>query len=186
MISNDPLGTSPPPMSIESGRYAYPQDEEAPRMEHLEDLDYYAGDYIPGVEGEGRLSNVYDPNPHAQRRESGDPRGVQGDEGHAFEQHHDSLVEDLNQQDPDGFSPEPTPLPKIPLFVLSVVIFSEPLTSTILFPFVYFMVSVISISFVCAQLRARKRMTDVDSCLDMDENWCGSCPLHLICLEGNN
>ncbi|KAG0329474.1 hypothetical protein BGZ99_001860 [Dissophora globulifera] len=32
-----------------------------------------------------------------------------------------------------------TPLPKIPLFVLSVVIFSEPLTSTILFPFVYFM-----------------------------------------------
>ncbi|KAF9567908.1 hypothetical protein EC968_003144 [Mortierella alpina] len=33
----------------------------------------------------------------------------------------------------------PTPLPKIPLFVLSVVIFSEPLTSTILFPFVYFM-----------------------------------------------
>ncbi|KAK3844647.1 MAG: major facilitator superfamily domain-containing protein [Linnemannia gamsii] len=35
----------------------------------------------------------------------------------------------------------PTPLPKIPLFVLSVVIFSEPLTSTILFPFVYFMVT---------------------------------------------
>ncbi|KAK3813641.1 MAG: major facilitator superfamily domain-containing protein [Linnemannia elongata] len=35
----------------------------------------------------------------------------------------------------------PTPLPKIPLFVLGVVIFSEPLTSTILFPFIYFMVT---------------------------------------------
>ncbi|KAH7036937.1 major facilitator superfamily domain-containing protein, partial [Linnemannia elongata] len=34
-----------------------------------------------------------------------------------------------------------TPLPKIPLFVLGVVIFSEPLTSTILFPFIYFMVT---------------------------------------------
>lgn len=35
---------------------------------------------------------------------------------------------------------EPTPLPKLPLFVLSIVIFTEPVTSTILFPFVYFMV----------------------------------------------
>ncbi|ORZ23796.1 major facilitator superfamily domain-containing protein [Lobosporangium transversale] len=40
-----------------------------------------------------------------------------------------------------SLSPQtPTPLPKVPLFVLSIVIFSEPLTSTILFPFVYFMV----------------------------------------------
>ncbi|KAG0020563.1 hypothetical protein BGZ80_003987 [Entomortierella chlamydospora] len=43
-------------------------------------------------------------------------------------------------RDDTSFMQEPTPLPKIPLFVLSIVIFSEPLTSTILFPFVYFMI----------------------------------------------
>ncbi|KAG0001791.1 hypothetical protein BGZ79_004143 [Entomortierella chlamydospora] len=37
-------------------------------------------------------------------------------------------------RDDTSFMQEPTPLPKIPLFVLSIVIFSEPLTSTILFP----------------------------------------------------
>ncbi|KAG0252665.1 hypothetical protein DFQ27_007922 [Actinomortierella ambigua] len=42
--------------------------------------------------------------------------------------------------DPDLLDRQlPTPLPMIPLFVLTVVIFSEPLTSTILFPFIYFM-----------------------------------------------
>ncbi|KAK3814368.1 MAG: major facilitator superfamily domain-containing protein [Benniella sp.] len=54
---------------------------------------------------------------------------------------------DIHQGDPSGSSApqEPTPLPKLPLFVLSVVIFTEPVTSTILFPFVYFMVSFNSI-----------------------------------------
>ncbi|CAG8649943.1 25221_t:CDS:2, partial [Dentiscutata erythropus] len=33
-----------------------------------------------------------------------------------------------------------TPLPKMTMFVLSVIVFSEPMNSTILFPFVYFMV----------------------------------------------
>ncbi|GJJ76945.1 hypothetical protein EMPS_09304 [Entomortierella parvispora] len=141
MILNDPLGASPTPMAVESSRYPFPEDVEAPGMGHLEDLDYCA-DYIPGVEGEGpRFSNDYDPNFHAQRRGSGDPRGDQGDEEHTFEQDHYSLQEeDLNRRDVDESPPEITPLPKIPLFVLSVVIFSEPLTSTILFPFVYFMV----------------------------------------------
>ncbi|KAF9577073.1 hypothetical protein BGW38_007959, partial [Lunasporangiospora selenospora] len=45
------------------------------------------------------------------------------------------------KHDGQGAAAKPTPLPKIPLLVLSIVIFSEPLTSTILFPFVYFMVS---------------------------------------------
>jgi len=33
-----------------------------------------------------------------------------------------------------------TPLPKLPIFVLSVIIFSEPLNFSFLLPFVYFMV----------------------------------------------
>ncbi|CAG8678321.1 11726_t:CDS:2, partial [Acaulospora morrowiae] len=33
-----------------------------------------------------------------------------------------------------------TPLPKTPIFILSLIIFSEPINSTILLPFVYFMV----------------------------------------------
>ncbi len=35
-----------------------------------------------------------------------------------------------------------TPLPKLPMSILSVIILSEPLSSTILLPFVYFMVIV--------------------------------------------
>ncbi|CAG8695326.1 7225_t:CDS:2, partial [Cetraspora pellucida] len=36
--------------------------------------------------------------------------------------------------------PKETPLPKMIMFVLSVIVFSEPMNSTILFPFIYFMV----------------------------------------------
>ncbi|KAJ1566578.1 hypothetical protein HK405_009260 [Cladochytrium tenue] len=39
-----------------------------------------------------------------------------------------------------GFGRQPTPLPRKIMFVLSVVILSEPMSMTILFPFVYFMV----------------------------------------------
>jgi hypothetical protein len=34
-----------------------------------------------------------------------------------------------------------TPLPKVQMLVISILLFSEPLTSTILFPFIYFMAS---------------------------------------------
>ena len=34
-----------------------------------------------------------------------------------------------------------TPLPKVQMFVIAIILFSEPLTSTILFPFIYFMVN---------------------------------------------
>ncbi|KAI9027375.1 major facilitator superfamily domain-containing protein [Phycomyces nitens] len=36
--------------------------------------------------------------------------------------------------------PPPTPLPRLQILVISIVLFSEPLTSTILFPFIYFMI----------------------------------------------
>lgn len=35
---------------------------------------------------------------------------------------------------------DPTPLPKLQMLILSIILFSEPLTSTILLPFIYFMV----------------------------------------------
>jgi hypothetical protein len=34
-----------------------------------------------------------------------------------------------------------TPLPKLQMFIISIMLFSDPLTSTILLPFIYFMVS---------------------------------------------
>lgn len=41
----------------------------------------------------------------------------------------------------DGSIYKVTPLPRVQMFVISVLLFSEPLTSTILFPFIYSMVS---------------------------------------------
>lgn len=38
---------------------------------------------------------------------------------------------------------DPTPLPKLQMLILSIILFSEPLTSTILLPFIYFMVQLI-------------------------------------------
>ncbi|TPX37689.1 hypothetical protein SmJEL517_g00556 [Synchytrium microbalum] len=66
----------------------------------------------------------------------------------------DSICEDERRQPFDGLPVvqnygaagarnhvvEPTPLPKSILFVLCIIIFSEPMSMTILFPFVYFMV----------------------------------------------
>lgn len=43
--------------------------------------------------------------------------------------------------DSDDGDDKVTPLPKVQMFVISVLLFSEPLTSTILFPFIYSMVS---------------------------------------------
>lgn len=43
-------------------------------------------------------------------------------------------------QQQDSYDVEPTPLPKVQIFIICIILFSEPLTSTILFPFIYFMV----------------------------------------------
>ncbi|KAF9358780.1 hypothetical protein BGX26_000923 [Mortierella sp. AD094] len=87
---------------------------ERPRMERLDDID----DSEPHLDEQSGLNigsySIDDPY------------------GQDFDEEDDS-------RDDTSLMQEPTPLPRIPLFVLSVVIFSEPLTSTILFPFVYFM-----------------------------------------------
>ncbi|PHZ10410.1 MFS general substrate transporter [Rhizopus microsporus ATCC 52813] len=48
-----------------------------------------------------------------------------------------SLYYDSLEEVPEP--PKITPLPKLQLFIISIILFSEPLTSTILFPFIYFM-----------------------------------------------
>lgn len=49
--------------------------------------------------------------------------------------------ESFDQNSSDYYHDEQTtPLPKIQMLVISILLFSEPLTSTILFPFIYFMV----------------------------------------------
>ncbi|KAI8645743.1 major facilitator superfamily domain-containing protein [Parasitella parasitica] len=56
----------------------------------------------------------------------------------------DHLLNDDNSSDQssiDGADNEQiTPLPKVQMLVISILLFSEPLTSTILFPFIYFMI----------------------------------------------
>ncbi|KAF9116057.1 hypothetical protein BGX27_005086 [Mortierella sp. AM989] len=87
---------------------------EHPRVERLDDIDDNES-YLPQHSG-----------PDARSHNIDDPYGQYCDD-------------ENNGHDDTSLKQEPTPLPKIPLFVLSIVIFSEPLTSTILFPFVYFM-----------------------------------------------
>lgn len=103
------------------------QEYDNPHLEHLEELDGYdtysednrghRGSYPGG----GASSSAYE-----------DGQGSEGDQGDMSSIHYPPTPV------------TPTPLPKIPLFVLGVVIFSEPLTSTILFPFIYFMVTLSS------------------------------------------
>lgn len=45
---------------------------------------------------------------------------------------------------------DPTPLPKLQMLILSIILFSEPLTSTILLPFIYFMVQLIGFMIIDA------------------------------------
>ncbi|OAD78155.1 hypothetical protein PHYBLDRAFT_140257 [Phycomyces blakesleeanus NRRL 1555(-)] len=53
-----------------------------------------------------------------------------------------SLTSVFEDTEYNGLSvePTPTPLPRLQMFIISIILFSEPLTSTILFPFIYFMI----------------------------------------------
>ncbi|KAG0164328.1 hypothetical protein DFQ30_010131 [Apophysomyces sp. BC1015] len=46
----------------------------------------------------------------------------------------------INESDSRTFDIAPTPLPKLQMLVIGIVLLSDPLTSTILFPFIYFMI----------------------------------------------
>ncbi|KAF9214597.1 hypothetical protein BGZ59_003407 [Podila verticillata] len=106
-----------------------------PRMDQLDDLDDFER-YISGQEA--------DPHRSINCGDGGDDEG--DDAPFAGRNHlmyangtYDNNNNNNNNNNNINNVPiTPTPLPKIPLFVLSVVIFSEPLTSTILFPFVDF------------------------------------------------
>ncbi|CAG8443190.1 1377_t:CDS:2 [Gigaspora rosea] len=52
----------------------------------------------------------------------------------------DQEIRTVNDQKKERKIRKETPLPKMTIFVLSVIVFSEPMNSTILFPFIYFMV----------------------------------------------
>lgn len=49
--------------------------------------------------------------------------------------------ESLYSQESQDIADKVTPLPKVQMFVIAIILFSEPLTSTILFPFIYYMVT---------------------------------------------
>ncbi|KAI1315485.1 hypothetical protein EDD11_000718 [Mortierella claussenii] len=94
-----------------------------PRMEQLGDIDDCGPPYPANLQPDSNAGSQSSNNSYRYDVAEDDGGGESG---------LDDLSHLLTPQ-------KPTPLPKIPLFVLSVVIFSEPLTSTILFPFVYFM-----------------------------------------------
>lgn len=100
------------------------QEYENPHLEHLEELD----DYDTYSEDNRDRRRSY-PGGGSSHPAYEDGQGDEGDQGDMSSIHYPPAPV------------TPTPLPKIPLFVLGVVIFSEPLTSTILFPFIYFMVT---------------------------------------------
>ncbi|KAI7828538.1 major facilitator superfamily domain-containing protein [Gamsiella multidivaricata] len=97
-------------------------NDQHAHVERLEDLD----DYGPYSANQRPQSNAGPYNNYSNDGLHGED--MDGDR-------HDERSMLLTPQ-----KPTPTPLPRVPLFVLSIVIFSDPLTSTILFPFVYFMV----------------------------------------------
>lgn len=132
--------SSPYSNSRHNDPYAQDDDDASanpdfPRMEQLDDLDDFE-----------RYTSVQEADPHRSIN-CGDGGDDEGDDTPFAGQDHlmyadgtdDNINNNINNN--NNGPTTPTPLPKIPLFVLSVVIFSEPLTSTILFPFVYFMVS---------------------------------------------
>ncbi|KAF9436775.1 hypothetical protein BGZ76_003006 [Entomortierella beljakovae] len=114
---NDLRGT---PILRPSQPYYQDTPEDDPRMEQLHDHDDYEGSY------QNQQSRTDNDSYHTNNN---------GDDNQDDTYSQIPYQQQQQQQEPQ----EPNPLPKIPLFVLSVVIFSEPLTSTILFPFVYFM-----------------------------------------------
>ncbi|KAF9290278.1 hypothetical protein BGZ68_007502 [Mortierella alpina] len=120
---------SPPPQSLHSApHFGYDSSLEPPYTSARSAEQYQPVEQLDDV---GDHSTY----PHFARRESDDDTcSSYADAAHGYEA---QVLDDSSSLLPPQ---APTPLPKIPLFVLSVVIFSEPLTSTILFPFVYFMV----------------------------------------------
>ncbi|KAG1058143.1 hypothetical protein G6F43_000087 [Rhizopus delemar] len=53
--------------------------------------------------------------------------------------HHSSICYDSIEAEAQQGDNQITPLPKLQMFIIAIILFSEPLTSTILFPFIYFM-----------------------------------------------
>jgi hypothetical protein len=54
--------------------------------------------------------------------------------------HHSSICYDSIEAEAQQEDNQITPLPKLQMLIIAIILFSEPLTSTILFPFIYFMV----------------------------------------------
>lgn len=100
------------------------QEYDHPHLEHLEELHDY---------------DTYSEDDRGRRRSY--PGGGASNSAYGYGQGGEGDQEDMSSIHHPPTPVTPTPLPKIPLFVLGVVIFSEPLTSTILFPFIYFMVT---------------------------------------------
>ncbi|GAN02943.1 member of major facilitator superfamily multidrug-resistance, DHA1 sub-family [Mucor ambiguus] len=63
------------------------------------------------------------------------PRHYPNSDAHSFDQYSIDNESQDDYEDDDAV----TPLPKLQMLVISILLFSEPLTSTILFPFIYFM-----------------------------------------------
>ncbi|KAI7852069.1 major facilitator superfamily domain-containing protein [Circinella umbellata] len=62
---------------------------------------------------------------------------------------YDDDGDSYHNYDPEAtaaYDDEPTPLPKMQMFIVCIILFSEPMTSTILLPFIYFMLKDFNLS----------------------------------------
>ncbi|KAF8979638.1 hypothetical protein BGZ46_005200 [Entomortierella lignicola] len=134
-MKHDPLtrrsqGTSNVPHLPPSSFSMYSQSLNDPSI-YLQDNDINQeepSDDHPRLE---RLEDIEDDGPYL------DQQCVPGSEPFNVDNPYNQNYDEENSGQ-DNTLKGPTPLPMIPLFVLTIVIFSEPLTSTILFPFVDF------------------------------------------------
>ncbi|KAL9548680.1 hypothetical protein MBANPS3_005568 [Mucor bainieri] len=96
--------------------------------------------------------NADDDHSARQRRGSSSPYYPNNlDDARSFDQYStDNESQDDDEEEDDDAV---TPLPKLQMLVISILLFSEPLTSTILFPFIYFM--------YCAAANPDQRLSSV-------------------------
>ena len=69
---------------------------------------------------------------------------------------------------------EPTPLPKMQMFIICIILFSEPMTSTILLPFIYFMVFFLFIYIFGFSLQQKHVFRCFDNDINMTPFFLGS------------
>jgi hypothetical protein len=121
----------------------HPENHHRPTSIHSNQSHYNTTGYTTPITAMAKGRSIMDITDHSKLPRRG---SAVTDNGSFY---YDSIREEDDYSNSSGgsqFSDENTeeaitPLPKLQMLIVSIILFSEPLTSTILFPFIYFMVS---------------------------------------------